>query len=53
MKHASGFEEHVRNDLRSEIEALKKNYTIIKDILSGVKYDVSDVKGTLQLSRTI
>jgi len=42
------FEQQIRNELRSEIEALEKNYAIIKDVLSGAKYDVSDIKGTLQ-----
>jgi len=38
----------IRNELLSEIEALEKNYNIIKDVRSGVTYDLSDIKGTLQ-----
>lgn len=38
----------IRNELLSEIEALEKNYKVVKDILSGATYDLSDTKGTLQ-----
>jgi len=44
----SGFDRQIRDELRSEMENLEKNYAIIKDILSGVKYESSTVKGTLQ-----
>ena len=44
----SGFEGEIKSELRSEIDASEKNYAIIKDILSGVKFDTSDAKGTLQ-----
>jgi len=44
----SGFETQIRTELRSEINSLEKDYAIIKDVLSGAKYDVSDIKGTLQ-----
>lgn len=44
----SGFEQQIKGELFSEIEALEKNYTTIKDVLSGAEYGVSDIKGTLE-----
>ena len=41
-------EQEIKTELCSEIEVAEKNYLIIKEILSGVHYDVSDVRGTLQ-----
>lgn len=45
-------EKQIRNELLSEIVTLERNYSIIKDILSGAKYDISDMKGVLQSLRT-
>jgi chromosome segregation ATPase len=47
-KNMSGFEGQMRNELLSEIEALEKNYAVIKDIRSEGKYDSSTMKETLQ-----
>ena len=44
----SGFEQQIKNELLSKIEALEKNYAVIKDILSGVNYQLSEVKENLQ-----
>jgi len=41
-------EQEIKTELCSEIEAAEKNYVIIKEILSGVHYEDSDVRGTLQ-----
>ena len=44
----SGFEQQIKNELLSKMEALEKNYAVIKDILSGVNYQLSEVKENLQ-----
>lgn len=41
-------EQQIRKELYSEIEASEKNYSILKDILSGTTLEQSHVKETLQ-----
>jgi hypothetical protein len=48
MQNPNPLERQLINELMSEIEATEKNYATIKDILSGVQYDATDVKGVLQ-----
>lgn len=43
----SGFENQIRTELLTEIDALEKDYGSIKDILSGVSFESTDVKGIL------
>ncbi len=41
-------EQEIRTELFSEIESAEKNYVVIKEILSGVQFEPSVIRGTLQ-----
>jgi hypothetical protein len=48
LQNPNSLEQQLVNELISEIAAAEKNYTTIKDILSGAQYEATDVKGVLQ-----
>ena len=48
VQNQNPLEQQIKKELYAEIESSEKNYAIIKNALSGVTYQASDIKGTLQ-----